>query len=260
MTTHNTIAKYVRFAIGDTVSWGVLGGDADETVRELDGNFIGGASATGRSFPLAQVRLVSPCLPSKVLAIGRNYKSHLGERELPSQPAVFIKLPSSIVGPGDDIVIPPGARNVHHEAELVIVIGKKASRISKEEVPDVIFGFTAGNDVSERDWQKNDVQWFRAKASDTFAPLGPCVVTGLDPRDLLVQCRINGETRQSQSTKDFIFDVATMVSFVSQYATLLPGDLLFTGTPGKTMALQPGDIVEVEVQGVGILSNRVRAW
>jgi 2-keto-4-pentenoate hydratase/2-oxohepta-3-ene-1,7-dioic acid hydratase in catechol pathway len=155
-------------------------------------------------------------------------------------------------------VIPEGATDVHHEAELVIVIGTTAYRVSKEDAPKYIFGITAGNDVSERVWQRNDVQWFRAKASDTFGPLGPAIVQGLNYDDLLVQCRINGEVVQSQRTCDMLFPVDTIVSYVSQYVTLFPGDIIYTGTPGKTRAMHPGDKVEVEIEGVGTLKNTVR--
>ena len=140
---------------------------------------------------------------------------------------------------------------------MVIVIGRKVSRVSKEEAKSYVFGVTAGNDVSERDWQRADLQWLRAKGSDTFGPLGPAIVTGLDYDDLLLQTRLNGEVVQSQRTKDLIFDVATIVSYVSQYVTLLPGDVIYTGTPGTTRAIKAGDTVEVEVEGVGVLRNRV---
>jgi 2-keto-4-pentenoate hydratase/2-oxohepta-3-ene-1,7-dioic acid hydratase in catechol pathway len=162
------------------------------------------------------------------------------------------------VGPEDAVVIPPGATDVHYEAELVVVMAKTAKAISKDQVREHIFGFTAGNDISERVWQKNDVQWFRAKASDTFGPLGPAIVQGLDYNNLLVQSRVNGELRQSQRTCDMLFDVDTIVSYISQFITLFAGDVIYTGTPMKTMAMKPGDVVEVEIEGIGILRNHVR--
>jgi 2-keto-4-pentenoate hydratase/2-oxohepta-3-ene-1,7-dioic acid hydratase in catechol pathway len=162
------------------------------------------------------------------------------------------------VGPEDAVVIPPGATDVHYEAELVVVIGKTAKAIAKENVREHIFGITAGNDISERIWQKNDVQWFRAKASDTFGPLGPAVVKGLDYNNLLVQSRVNGELRQSQRTCDMLFDVETIVSYISQFITLIPGDVIYTGTPMKTQAMKPGDVVEVSIEGVGVLRNHIR--
>jgi 2-keto-4-pentenoate hydratase/2-oxohepta-3-ene-1,7-dioic acid hydratase in catechol pathway len=153
--------------------------------------------------------------------------------------------------------LPEGANNVHYEAELVVVIGRKGKNISEAEAANHIFGITAGNDVSERDWQKSDLQWFRAKGSDTFGALGPCIVQGLNYNDLLVQCRLNGEVRQSQRTVDLIFPIENVINYVSRFATLLPGDIIYTGTPGITKPMQPGDVIEVEVEGVGVLRNRI---
>jgi 2-keto-4-pentenoate hydratase/2-oxohepta-3-ene-1,7-dioic acid hydratase in catechol pathway len=237
------------------VCYGVL--DA-ERVQELSGNFLDGAAPTGKTLRLGDVRLLAPCEPSKVLAIGLNYKSHLGERPAPPYPGIFLKLPSCIIGPEDAIVFPPEATDVHYEAELVVVIGKKTSRITKSEASAHIFGVTAGNDISERVWQKNDLQWFRAKASDTFGPLGPAIVQGLNYNDLLVQSRVNGEVRQSQRTSDLIFGIDTLVSYISQFVTLIPGDVIYTGTHGQTRAMKSGDIVEIEVEGVGTLRNRIQ--
>jgi 2-keto-4-pentenoate hydratase/2-oxohepta-3-ene-1,7-dioic acid hydratase in catechol pathway len=168
-------------------------------------------------------------------------------------------MPTSIVGPGADIVYPEGASNVHFEGELVVVIGRRAKDVPAASAAEYIFGVTAGNDVSERGWQKADLQWFRAKASDTFGPLGPAIVKGLNYNDLLLQTRLNGEVVQSQRTKDLIFDVHEIVSYVSRFVTLEPGDVIYTGTPGTTKAMKPGDVVEVEIEGVGVLRNRTRA-
>jgi len=248
------VSRYVRFARGEEVGFGILDG---EEVKELDGDFLASPRPTGRVMKLAEVRLLSPCNPSKVIAVGLNYKSHLGERAKPTYPGLFSKFPTSIIGPEDEIVFPPDAGNVHYEGELVVVIGKKAKNIASGEAADYIFGVTAGNDVSERNWQRNDLQWFRAKGSDTFAPVGPFVSRGLNYNDLQLQTRVNGEVRQSQRTSDLIFDVNQIVSYVSRYVTLLPGDLIFTGTPGSTKAMKSGDVVEVEIEGVGILRNRI---
>jgi 2-keto-4-pentenoate hydratase/2-oxohepta-3-ene-1,7-dioic acid hydratase in catechol pathway len=163
------------------------------------------------------------------------------------------------VGPGAAIVYPRDAKNLHYAGEMVIVIGRRASHVSVAEAGQYIFGITVGNDVSERDWQANDLQWFRGKASDTFGPLGPMIVRGVDYGDLLLQTRLNGEVVQSQRTKDLIFDVPTIVSYVSRYVTLEPGDVIYTGTPGTTRAMKPGDVVEVELEGVGVLRNPVVA-
>ena len=207
---------------------------------------------------LADVKLLAPVAPSKVIAVGLNYQTHLGERSSAKYPGLFAKLPTTIIGPGDAIVLPPDATNVHYEGEMVVVIGKRASHVSEAEAPDYVFGVTCGNDVSERDWQKNDLQWFRAKATDTFGPLGPVIARGLNYSDLLLQTRLNGEVKQKQRTSDLIFNVPAVVSYVSRYVTLLPGDVIYTGTPGATSAMKPGDVVEVELEGVGVLRNPVR--
>jgi 2-keto-4-pentenoate hydratase/2-oxohepta-3-ene-1,7-dioic acid hydratase in catechol pathway len=248
------ITRYVRYDHGGKTAYGVLEGDS---IRELSGSIFESPKATGKTVKLSEVRLLPPCQPTKIVAVGLNYKSHLRDRQAASYPGLFAKYPTSIIGPDDSIVFPPGARNVHYEGEMVVVIGKKAKNVTAEKAPQYIFGVTAGNDVSERDWQKNDLQWLRAKASDTFGPLGPAIVQGLNHNDLLLQTRLNGEVVQSQRTKELIFDVETIVSYVSQFVTLMPGDLIFTGTPGTTKAMKPGDVVEVEIEGVGVLRNKV---
>jgi 2-keto-4-pentenoate hydratase/2-oxohepta-3-ene-1,7-dioic acid hydratase in catechol pathway len=192
-----------------------------------------------------------------VLAVGLNYKSHLGNRPAPEKPELFFKPLTSLQNPDGEIVIPPGAKNVHYEGELVIVIGKRAQRVSADKANDYIFGYTCGNDVSERDWQRGDLQWWRAKGSDTFGPLGPAIVTGLDYKKSRLQTRVNGEVKQSQLLSDLLFDAAATVSFTSQYVTLERGDVIYTGTPGATSAMKPGDVVEVEIDGIGTLRNRV---
>jgi 2-keto-4-pentenoate hydratase/2-oxohepta-3-ene-1,7-dioic acid hydratase in catechol pathway len=211
---------------------------------------FGARAETGAAHPLAAVKLLFPCRPSKILAVGRNYKSHLGDRQAPARPEMFYKPVSALQNPGDPIVIPPDAVNVHFEGELVIVVGPGAS----------IFGVTCGNDVSERDWQngpQKDLQWWRAKGADTFAPLGPAISTDLDYGNLMLETRLNGETVQKQSTADLTFDCAAIVSWVSRWVTLVPGDVIYTGTPGSTRAMRPGDVVEVEIEGIGILRNPV---
>ncbi len=250
------VTKYVRYADADGSHYGIL---EDETIHTLAGAPYGGAKRTGRSVELGDVELLAPAEPSKVFAVGFNYLSHAGDRDLPPHPPIFLKLPTTIIGPDAAILYPPGADNVHYEGELVIVIGKTASRISADVAPEYVFGVTAGNDVSARDFQADDLQWFRGKASDTFGPIGPAVVTGLDQTDLLLQTRLNGEVMQQQRTSDHVHDIYDIVSHISQYATLYPGDLIFTGTPGTTSAMQPGDVIEIELEGVGILRNVVGA-
>jgi len=248
------VTRYVRYETGGDVHHGVLDGDV---VRQLAGGLFDPPRETGTTAALSDVRLLAPVEPGKVIAVGLNYRSHLGAAEPAEYPGLFAKLPTSIIGPGADIILPPDARNVHYEGELVIVVGKRASKVSAADAHEYIFGVTAGNDVSERGWQRADLQWFRAKAADTFGPLGPVIATGLDYNDLLVQTRLNGEVMQSESSADLVFGVDEIVSYISRYVTLMPGDVIFTGTPGTTSAMKDGDIVEIEVAGVGVLRNRV---
>ena len=250
------VTKYVRYAAGGVTAYGILEGDA---IRELKGDLFANPVPTGRRLRLADVKLLAPCDPKKVIAVGLNYKTHLGERPAAEYPGLFAKYPTSIVAHGENIVIPPDAKNVHYEGELVVVIGKRAKHVTVADAKSYVFGVTVGNDVSERDWQKQDLQWFRAKASDTFAPLGPAIVTGVNYDDLLLQTRLNGEVVQSQRTKDLIFDVANVVSYLSRYITLEPGDVIYTGTPGTTRSFKAGDVIEVEIENVGLLRNRAVA-
>ena len=247
------VTRYVRFRRNGTTAHGILDGD---TVRELRGELLGKHAETGTKHKLGDVKLLHPIEPPKILAVGLNYKSHLGSRPAPSNPEIFYKPISALLNPGEPIVIPKTATNVHYEGELVVVIGTRAKSVPVESAKSHVFGVTAGNDVSERGWQKADLQWFRAKATDTFGPLGPAIVTGLNYDDLLLQTRLNGEVVQSQRTKDLIFDVATIVSYVSKYVTLEPGDVIFTGTPGTTRAFKVGDTIEVVIEGIGTLRNK----
>jgi len=248
------VTKYVRYAVAGKVSYGILEG---ETVQELSGDLFQSPRRTGRTVKLSAVKLLAPCVPGKVIAVGLNYQTHLGERPPAAYPGLFAKLPSAIIATDADIVYPADAENLHYEGEMVVVIGKRATHVPVGEAAQYVFGVTAGNDVSERNWQRNDLQWFRAKASDTFGPLGPAIVQGLNYNDLLLQTRLNGEVVQSQRTKDLVFDVAAVVSYVSRYVTLEPGDVIYTGTPGTTRPMKPGDVVEVELEGVGVLRNKV---
>jgi len=248
--------RFVRYSHQGVVSYGEL---QDDTVLELEGDLFSSPVASGHSVPLSDVRLLAPCQPSKVIAVGLNYRSHLGGRPEPQVPGLFAKFPTCIIGCDDPIVIPADAETVHYEGELVIVIGKETKNVSVSEASDHVFGVTAGNDVSERVWQRGDLQWVRAKGSDTFGPLGPAIATGLDHNDLLVQSRLNGELRQSERTVDLINSIETIVSYISRYITFFPGDVIFTGTPGTTDAMVPGDVVEIEVEGVGVLRNPVVA-
>ncbi len=255
------MTKYVRFRVGSRVAYGI---QDENGIAELEGDLFN-HRPTGTRHKLEVVTLLCPCSPGKILAVGRNFKTHFHGRPHPKRPELFYKPVSCLQDPDGPIVYAKDATDLHHEAELVFVIGKRLHRASKEEARGAIWGLTCGNDVSERVWQNGteevpkDVQWWRAKGSDTFGPLGPCIVTGLNPDNLRVMCRVNGEVIQDQSTADFIFDSATMVSFASQYVTIEPGDIIFTGTPGNTRALRPGDVVEVEIEGIGVLRNPVVA-
>lgn len=249
-----SVTRYVRYAAGNEISFGILEG---ETIRQLEGDLFATPTPTGRTVRLADVRLLAPVVPSKVIAVGRNFRSHLGDRPAPPEPGLFAKYPTSIIGPNDTIILPPDSKNAHYEGELVLVIGKRAKNVPRDEALEYVFGVTAGNDISERDWQDGDLQWFRAKASDTFAPIGPAIARGVNPDDLLIQTRVNGEVRQSERSRDLLFDVADIISYTSRYVTLMPGDVIFTGTPQTTRPLSPGEIVEIEVESVGVLRNYV---
>ncbi len=247
---------FVRFQRGEQISYGLIEG---EMVRVIRGDLFRNPELLPETYPLSSVRLLAPVTPSKVIAVGLNYQSHLGERDPAAYPGLFAKYPTCLVGPEDPVVRPPDSQNLHYEGEMVIVIGRRAKNVPVEEAAAYVFGVTAGNDISERDWQRDDLQWFRAKASDTFGPVGPVIARGLDYNHLLLQTRVNGEVRQSAPTSDLIFGVDEIVSYVSRYVTLMPGDIIFTGTPGTTQAMEPGDVVEVELEGVGVLRNAVMA-
>jgi 2-keto-4-pentenoate hydratase/2-oxohepta-3-ene-1,7-dioic acid hydratase in catechol pathway len=252
------LTKYIRYQSTSGISHGILDGD---TIRELRGDpWHAAPSETGTRHELSTVKLLYPAEPSKILCVGLNYKSHIGTRATPTSPEVFFKPTSSLQDPEGPIVIPRDATNVHYEGELVVVIGKRVKGVSQEEAASAIFGVTCGNDVSEREWQHGphkDLQWWRAKGCDTFAPLGPAIVTGLDYSKLLLQTRLNGEVVQKQYTSDLLFDCPTIVSYISRWITLEPGDLIYTGTPGATKKMSPGDVVEVEIEGIGLLRNPV---
>lgn len=249
-------AKYARFQVGGKTTHGIVEGDR---VRQIEGDLFGARKPTDKTFAISEVKLLAPTRPSKIIALAGNYKSHLADRPAPKNPECFFKPSSCLIGQGQTIVIPKGTDKVDHEGELVIVIGKRARKVPAAKAMDFVLGVTCGNDVSARDWQKNDVQWWRAKGCDTFGPCGPWIVSGIRYDDLLLTVRVNGEVRQKQRTSDLIFGVAALVSFISQHITLEPGDLIFTGTPGTTTAIKPGDVVEVEIEGIGVLKNPVAA-
>ena len=255
------MTKYIRYHSASGISHGILDGG---TVRELQGDLFAVVPAreTGVTHPLSQVKLLAPCAPRKVLAVGLNYRSHIGARTVPTSPEIFYKPVTCLQDPDGPIVIPRDATNVQYEGELVIVIGRQLKNASLEDARSAIFGVTCGNDISEREWQNGphkDLQWWRAKGSDTFGPLGPCIATGLYYGNLLLTTRLNGEVVQQESTADLLFDCTTVVSHISHWVTLEPGDIIYTGTPGATRKMNPGDVVEVEIEGVGVLRNPVAA-
>jgi 2-keto-4-pentenoate hydratase/2-oxohepta-3-ene-1,7-dioic acid hydratase in catechol pathway len=259
-----SISHFVRYRdASGNVSWGLIDG---VQVRQLTAAPYLDHQQTGHAAALESVTLLAPAEPPKVFAIGRNYKSHLGTRPRPTQPEVFYKPITCLQDPGAPIVIPAGAENVHYEGELVLVIGRRLAKGTRQQAAEAIFGVTCGNDVSERFWQNGgeggagkDLQWWRAKGSDTFGPCGPHLVRGLDYGNLQLTTRLNGEIVQQQTTADLLFDSAAIVSYISQNVTLQPGDLVYTGTPGTTRKMKPGDTVSVEIEGIGTLANPVAA-
>lgn len=251
--------RIVRYKTnGDAPKYGWL---LDDKIGEIQGNMFSEYRRREAKTPVADVKLVAPCEPSKILCVGRNYVEHAKElgNEIPKVPLIFMKPPSSIIWNGGTILLPPQSNQVEHEAELVVVIGGQARNVTAEDAKQYIFGYTVGNDVTARDLQKTDGQWTRAKGFDTFCSFGPWIDTEFDPSDAVVTCRVNGQMRQMASTRDMVFNVGTLIAYISSVMTLEPGDLIFTGTPAGVGTLKPGDMVDVEIEGLGKLSNPVKA-
>jgi len=246
----------LRFHHQAQVDWGIL---LDDTVYTLRGDLYGSPQAGRPVAPLDQVRLLAPAVPTKVVAVGRNYAEHAAEfgNPPPPEPLLFLKPPSAVIGPGEAIVLPRLSQHVDHEAELAVIIGRPARHVRREDALDYVLGYTCANDVTARDLQARDGQWTRAKSFDTFCPLGPWVVAGIDPRDLAVEAFVNGERRQASRTSDLIFGPRELVSFVSGIMTLEPGDVVLTGTPAGVGPLAAGDAVEIRIEGIGSLVNPV---
>jgi 2-keto-4-pentenoate hydratase/2-oxohepta-3-ene-1,7-dioic acid hydratase in catechol pathway len=213
------------------------------------------------SYKLEEVTILPPVRPSKIIAVGINYRDHAEEfgHEIPAEPVLFMKPSTAVIGHNDEIVYPPSAGQVDYEAEIAAIVGKRAREVDEENAPDFILGYTCLNDVTARDLQQRDGQWTRAKSFDTFCPIGPCIETEIDPDNVHIVSRLNGETRQSSNTKNFIFPIFRLFSFISHIMTLLPGDIITTGTPSGVGAMVPGDVVEIEVEGIGTLRNVVVA-
>lgn len=255
--------KIVRFQYQNTVSYGSL---ENELVTVYDGSPFplkdarsADFKATKKQIPLKDVRLLAPCLPSKVVCLGLNYRPHAAELniKLPELPLLFLKPSTSVIGQGDDIVLPANPERIDYEGELGVVIGKTARNVAESDCADYILGYTCFNDVTDRVAQVKDGQWTRAKGYDTFAPTGPCISTGISPFNLKIETLVNGEVKQSGDTSDLIFGIPKLISFISGIMTLLPGDVIATGTPDGIGALKAGDIVEIVIEGIGTLRNPV---
>lgn len=233
----------------------------ENKIGEIEGDLFGAYKRLKAEIPLKSARLLAPSTPSKIVCVGRNYVEHAKElgNEVPKVPLIFLKPPSSVIAPGETILLPPQSAQVEHEAELVAVVGKRGRNVTAESARDYVLGYTIGNDVTARDLQKSDGQWTRAKGFDTFCPFGPWIDTDFNPADALITCRVNGQMRQLASTRDMVFSVGMLIAYISSVMTLEPGDLIFTGTPAGVSQLRAGDTVEVEIDGLGLLSNPVKS-
>ncbi len=249
--------KIVRMKAGDDIAYGVA--DAEGVVVYKGSPFVAW-EPTETVVPWPSVSLLSPVIPTKILCVGKNYEDHVDEMggEIPEEPVIFMKPATAVVGQNAAVIHPRISKEVHHEAELAVVISRPARNINAEDASRYIFGYTAANDVTARDLQMRDAQWTRAKGFDTFCPLGPAIETELDPLErLAVICRVNGEVRQAGFTSDMIFGVAEILEYITAFTTLLPGDLVLTGTPAGASKVEPGDVMEIEIDGIGTLTNRL---
>ena len=251
--------KIARFSYADTVALGVV---KDERIQVVEGDIFGDFRPSDLSHGLAEVKLLPPVYPSKIIALGLNYRDHAEELnlEMPSEPLIFMKPSSAVIGHLDAIRYPEMSERIDYEGELGIVIGREATQIQESEAHRFILGYTCVNDVTARDLQQKDGQWTRAKGFDTFAPIGPYLDTAIDPHELVIETFLNGERRQSSTTSNLIFKPAFVVSFVSRIMTLYPGDVIATGTPSGIGPMLPGDVVDVIIEGIGTLTNRVEVF
>ena len=248
--------KIVRYRGEGGPAWGML---EDNVVRATSGTPFVDLEAAAEVGAIDEVSLLAPVVPREIICVGRNYREHAAEFDnpVPEEPLLFMKPPSSVVGPGDDVVYPALSKRVDHEAELVIVVGRPAHRVARDEAWSVIGGYTCGNDVTARDIQKSDGQWTRGKGFHTFCPLGPWVETDYDPSDVNVVCKVNGETRQAGQTRDMIFDIPYLIEYITRFMRLEVGDVIMTGTPEGVESVVVGDEMTVEVAGLGSLTNRI---
>jgi 2-keto-4-pentenoate hydratase/2-oxohepta-3-ene-1,7-dioic acid hydratase in catechol pathway len=248
--------KIVRYRYQGKTSCGVLVG---KTVHQVKGTIFGKLERTGEKQRLSRVRLLTPCQPSKVVAVGLNYRLHAKEtkQKVPEEPMIFLMPPTAVIGPGDDIVYPPISKRVDFEGELGVVMGKKAKNVPEDKALDYVLGYTCVNDVTARDLQAREAQFTRSKGMDTFCPIGPCIETELDPHDLELETYLNGKLKQSSNTSDMVFTVQQVIAYITQAMTLLPGDVVTTGTPSGIAPMKVGDTVEVRISGIGELRNRI---
>jgi 2-keto-4-pentenoate hydratase/2-oxohepta-3-ene-1,7-dioic acid hydratase in catechol pathway len=231
-----------------------------ESAGLIEGPLFGAHRRLSATQSIRSIQLLAPVIPGKIICLGRNYREHALEHEVevPDVPLLFMKPPSAVIGPGEDIRLPLQSRQVEYEAELAVVIGRTASGVTADDASRYIFGYTAANDVTARDLQQRDGQWTRAKGFDTFCPIGPWIETDLDPVDLRIICRLDGQVRQMASTRDMVFSIPQIVAFITGVMTLEPGDVILTGTPAGVGTLSPGSRVQVDIEGVGVLENTVR--
>jgi 2-keto-4-pentenoate hydratase/2-oxohepta-3-ene-1,7-dioic acid hydratase in catechol pathway len=251
--------KTVRFKVDETEHYGILDGNVITKLAQEPYDRI---MPLDKTYDLNEVKLLAPCTPTKIVALGLNYKSHAEETHnpVPESPIIFIKPTTCIIGPEDNIVYPPSTTRVDYECELGVVIGKRMRMAAIDDVLDYVFGYTCVNDVTARDHQRDDVQWTRGKGHDTFGPIGPCIETELDPGNVVVSTYLNNALKQQQNTSDLIFSVPEMISFISGVMTLLPGDIIATGTPSGIGPMKPGDTVEIKIDPIGVLRNYVVAY
>ncbi|MDD5127691.1 MAG: fumarylacetoacetate hydrolase family protein [Dehalococcoidales bacterium] len=248
--------KIVRYKLGNKTGYGTLQGDR---IESISGTPFQKYERTGEYYELSEARILAPCLPSKIVALGLNYRSHAGElkMQLPEEPLIFLKPSTAVIGPEDKIICPPSSKRVDFEGELGVVIRDQTSCVSESEAFDHVLGYTCFNDVTARDLQQKDKQWTRAKGFDTFAAFGPWIETELDAADLLLETLLNGEVKQHGRTGDLIFPIPQLISFISDIMTLLPGDIIATGTPEGIGPMLPGDTIEIKIEGIGTLKNYV---
>lgn len=252
----STVKEYIRFRFDGQTHYGLI---QDEKVRFLDGDLYASQPLSDRQVDLSDVQLLSPCLPGKAVCVGLNYRRHAEElhMKLPAEPIIFLKPSDAVIGPNDMIIYWPTVSQLDYEAELAIVIGRAGRDIAEEQALEYVFGYTIANDVTARDLQQKDGQWTRAKGFDTFLPVGPTIVTGIDASDLRLQAIHNGQIKQDSRTSDMIFSIPQMISFVSRVMTLYPGDLILTGTPSGIGPMQVGDTIEIVIERLGRLSNTI---